>query len=93
MSEKRARGEEGAEEEPLTKHNDEKEAYWNLTETRRATVRKFKKMVFVDVREYYSDKDGTMKPGKKGISLTPEQWKELKLAAPLIDAEVAKLKE
>ncbi len=59
------------------------------------TVRKFKRTVLVDVREYYVDKaDGkTMQPGNKGISLTPQQWEDLKQAIPLIDVEVAKLKE
>ncbi len=56
------------------------------------TVRKFKSVVLVDLREFYVDKaDSVTKPGKKGISLTTEQWEALKVAVPLIDAEVVKL--
>ncbi|VDD91985.1 unnamed protein product [Enterobius vermicularis] len=50
-----------------------------LGKMRYVTVRSFKGRVFVDIREYYTDKnDGKMKPGKKGISLSKEQYEELK---------------
>lgn len=39
-------------------------------------VRKFKGMIFIDIREYY-DAKGEMKPGKKGIALNPAQWEVL----------------
>ena len=39
-------------------------------------MKKWSNRVLVDVREYY-DKDGVMLPGKKGISLTVDQWMEL----------------
>lgn len=48
----------------------------DLGKNRRITVRSFKGKVYVDIREFYL-KDGDMAPGKKGISLTPEQWKLL----------------
>jgi len=31
-------------------------------------------MTLIDIREYYTDKGGDSKPGKKGISLTEEQF-------------------
>uniref|UniRef100_H3GQR7 Transcriptional coactivator p15 (PC4) C-terminal domain-containing protein n=1 Tax=Phytophthora ramorum TaxID=164328 RepID=H3GQR7_PHYRM len=49
---------------------------FELSPKRRVTVRKWKAMKFVDVREFYDD-NGEAKPGKKGISLTPEQWEKL----------------
>ncbi len=43
-------------------------------------VREFKGKTYVDIREYYVDKN-TMetKPGKKGISLSCEQYQKLKV--------------
>jgi len=54
----------------------EGDSYIELGKQKRITVRKFKGMVLIDVREYYG-KAGEEKPGKKGISLTLEQWRAL----------------
>ena len=40
------------------------------------TISKFKGRLFVNIREYYDD-NGTMKPGKKGITLSKECWKRI----------------
>jgi len=48
-----------------------------LTEKIQISVRKFKSMTLVDIREYYKAGD-ELKPGKKGISLTIEQYRCLK---------------
>merc|ERR1712241_237224 len=50
-------------------------------------VQEFKGKKLVSIREYY-EKDGKMLPGKKGISLTPEQWANLKKGIPKIDAKM-----
>lgn len=48
------------------------------TEKKKVTVRKFKNMKLVDIREYYQkEKEGAWLPGSKGISLTQEQWSAL----------------
>uniref|UniRef100_A0A8C0EZH1 Activated RNA polymerase II transcriptional coactivator p15 n=1 Tax=Bubo bubo TaxID=30461 RepID=A0A8C0EZH1_BUBBB len=51
----------------------------------------FKGKVLVDIREFYADKEGSMKPGRKGIALSAEQWNQLKEIVPEIDAAVKKL--
>ncbi|KAJ4002062.1 transcriptional Coactivator p15-domain-containing protein [Lentinula boryana] len=65
--------------------NPEGDRYIDLGKKKRATVRSFKGSTFVDIREFYGDSEESMKPGKKGISLTPEQWEVLKNGATIID--------
>ncbi|KAH9510527.1 Ssb-c31ap [Dermatophagoides farinae] len=48
-----------------------------LSNNRYLTVSDFKNKVRVDIREYYRNKDGKRKPGKKGISLSMEEWKKI----------------
>ncbi|RHY27708.1 hypothetical protein DYB32_006597, partial [Aphanomyces invadans] len=62
----------------------------SISSKRRVSVRKFKSMVLVDIREYY-DANGTMKPGNKGISLTKEQWNVLKSHVDAIKTAMALL--
>uniref|UniRef100_A0A674K516 Activated RNA polymerase II transcriptional coactivator p15 n=1 Tax=Terrapene triunguis TaxID=2587831 RepID=A0A674K516_9SAUR len=50
----------------------------------------FKGKVLVDIREFYIDKEGDTKPGRKGIALSAEQWNHLKEIIPDIDAAVKK---
>jgi hypothetical protein len=47
------------------KTNEQGEDVFELSTKRRVTVRKWKAMKFVDIREFYDD-DGEVKPGKKG---------------------------
>jgi len=47
---------------------------WELGRMRKITLNEFKGRTLVDIREYYTDAGGDMKPGKKGISLSNEQW-------------------
>ncbi|ORX36816.1 transcriptional Coactivator p15-domain-containing protein [Kockovaella imperatae] len=66
--------------------NADKNSYFNLSDTRRVTVRPYSGKILVDVREFYRDKaTGEMKPGSKGISLTAEQWKVLRDNMEVVD--------
>jgi len=59
---------------------------WPLSQNRKISISDFKGKKLVSIREFYIDKAGDEKPGKKGISLTEEQWGILKKAVPEIDA-------
>ncbi|TBU26457.1 transcriptional Coactivator p15-domain-containing protein [Dichomitus squalens] len=72
--------------------NSEGERYVDLGKKRRATVRQFKGVSFLDIREFYGD-DNDLKPGKKGISLSQEQWETLKKSSDVVDTFFARLKK
>jgi hypothetical protein len=55
-------------------------------------VRKFKGNVLVDIREFWSDDSGSWKPGKKGISLTLENWNKVKYYMDNIDEAIKNMK-
>ncbi|CAB3409514.1 unnamed protein product [Caenorhabditis bovis] len=53
---------------------------------RYASVSNFKGKQYLNIREYYMDKNtGKMMPSKKGISLTKPQWNALKDLIPILD--------
>lgn len=64
---------------------------FQIGKMRYVTVRDFKGKVLIDIREYWMNQDGEMKPGKKGISLNPEQWNQLKEQMTDIDDAVKKM--
>ncbi|KAM9455557.1 SUB1 regulator of transcription a isoform 1-T2 [Clarias gariepinus] len=57
---------------------NKKDNMFQIGKMRYVSVREFKGKVLIDIREYWNDQEGEMKPGKKGISLNPEQWTQLK---------------
>lgn len=67
---------------------DDDTDFFQLSAKRRVTVSEFRGRLQVDIREYY-EADGEMKPGRKGICLTKEQWETLKSLIPEIDAELS----
>ncbi|KAL3844792.1 hypothetical protein ACJIZ3_002195 [Penstemon smallii] len=58
-----------------------------LSKNRKVSVRNWQGKVWVDIREFYS-KDGKELPGKKGISLSMDQWKILRDHVDEIDKEI-----
>ncbi|XP_051748466.1 SUB1 regulator of transcription b [Ctenopharyngodon idella] len=64
---------------------------FQIGKLRYVSVRDFKGKVLIDIREYWMDQAGEMKPGKKGISLNPEQWNQLKEQMSDIDDAVKRL--
>ncbi|XP_063297743.1 activated RNA polymerase II transcriptional coactivator p15-like [Pelobates fuscus] len=64
---------------------------FQIGKMRYVNVRDFKGKVLIDIREYWMNQDGEMKPGKKGISLNPEQWNQLKEQISDVDDAIQKL--
>lgn len=50
------------------------ESSFDLGKNKRVTVRQFRNVNLIDIREYYKDSAGELRPGKKGISLTEEMF-------------------
>ncbi|KAK7053297.1 hypothetical protein VNI00_003923 [Paramarasmius palmivorus] len=64
---------EASSDDEVTVHkSSEGEKYVDLGKKKRATVRSFKGMALIDIREFWGE-GGSEKPGKKGISLNAEQ--------------------
>ena len=70
---------------------EENEVKFILDNKRRITIHKFKGQIKVDIREFYDD-NGKMKPGKKGISLSLDNWKKLKGFIDDIDESIDNMK-
>lgn len=67
------------------------EVAFELEKSKFVKVREWRGSVFIDIREYYTDKnDGELKPGKKGISLTATQYQKFKDLIPDIDEALKK---
>ncbi|KAJ7770215.1 transcriptional Coactivator p15-domain-containing protein [Mycena maculata] len=72
----------------------EGEKFIDLGKNKRVTVRNFKGSTLIDIREFYADKaTQELKPGKKGISLSVDQWEELKKIAGTLDSLIVKMKK
>ncbi|OBZ67561.1 hypothetical protein A0H81_12331 [Grifola frondosa] len=66
--------------------NESGERFVDLGNKRRATVRFYKGFKYLDIREYYEDDYENLLPGKKGLTLTQEQWETLRSSRDVIDS-------
>ena len=57
----------------------------DLGDRKYAAVKTFKNNSFVVVREYYTKGSDVLLPGRKGITLKPDQWAVLKKAITKLD--------
>ncbi|CAD7680020.1 unnamed protein product [Nyctereutes procyonoides] len=78
-------------EEKSKKQRSESSVIMLIGKMRYVSVRDFKGKVLNDIREYWMDPEGEMKPGRRGISLNLEQWSQLKEQISDIDDAVRKL--
>jgi len=76
------------------KPDDSGDPSWSLGNMRWAKVQQWKGQAYVNIREYYIDKKSMeTKPGKKGTSLSVEQYQKLKEVIPEIDSNLPKKKK
>ncbi|ENN71074.1 hypothetical protein HUJ04_007529 [Dendroctonus ponderosae] len=68
---------------------EDSEPTWDLGKNRFVKISDFKGKVYVNIREFYNA-DGDLRPGKKGIMLTGEQWQRFKASVNEIDEEMKK---
>jgi len=70
--------------------DEEDDGTFDLGNKRKISVSKYKGKTLVDIREYY-EKDGKSLPGRKGISLNPDQWKALIEHGPAVTEKIANM--
>ncbi|XP_040597826.1 activated RNA polymerase II transcriptional coactivator p15-like [Mesocricetus auratus] len=58
---------------------------------RYVSARDFKGKILIDIRGYWMDSEGRMRPWRKGISLNMEQWSQLREQVSDLDDAVRKL--
>ncbi|XP_019084444.1 PREDICTED: RNA polymerase II transcriptional coactivator KIWI isoform X2 [Camelina sativa] len=64
--------------------------YIQISKNRRVSVRNWNGKIWIDIREFYV-KDGKTLPGKKGISLSVDQWNTLRNHAEDIEKALSDL--
>lgn len=68
--------------------SDKSDKIFDLTGKKKVSVMKFNGLIYVDLREYYENKEGVMKPTKKGMSLTIQNWEDFKKFTSEIDNSI-----
>lgn len=89
---KNKREKEPQEEETTDKKkNEQGETFFEIGPKRRITVRKFKGKPLIDIREFWEPSPGELAPGKKGISLSVDQWNRVKDLIDQVDLSIKEL--
>lgn len=60
----------------------------NAQETLQVSLATFKGRTYVDIRLYYTDADGQLKPTKKGVTVPPELWDQFRQGVRLAEEEL-----
>ncbi|OAP65468.1 hypothetical protein AYL99_01440 [Fonsecaea erecta] len=86
VSTKRGKGASGTTFVPSSKPQTDSDGntFWEISKARRVTLSEFKGKQLVNIREYY-EKDNDWLPGKKGISMSIEQYSALIKIMPQIE--------
>ncbi|KAJ4338474.1 hypothetical protein N0V95_008043 [Ascochyta clinopodiicola] len=94
---KKSKGDEDEEEDamplvPMLQTDDDNNPFVAINHSgkRRVTINDFKDTTLISIREYWTNEGGELKPGKKGISLSVEQYNALLAAAPLLESVLRK---
>jgi len=64
------------------------ETRYEIGRMRYVSVSEFRGKKMISIREFYQADDGELRPGKKGISLTSEQWEKLKSHVDDVDSDL-----
>ncbi|UJR31059.1 hypothetical protein I4U23_018569 [Adineta vaga] len=78
---------DGAQGGVASKSGQNGERLYEFGKLRYVSVSEFRGKPYINIREYYDDK-GVEKPGKKGISLTADQWDKLKSLINQVDKDL-----
>ena len=74
------------------------EAYWSIAknDTKRLLVGMYRGKPVINIRTFFRDRGdapGVMRPSQKGIALQMDQWDLIKEMIPVIDAEIAAIRD
>jgi hypothetical protein len=73
------------------KEEEDANTTFMLSAKRKVTVRKWKNVILIDFREYFTNEAGELLPTKKGISISLDQWNKLKEYLVDIDDTIKRL--
>ena len=70
------------------REDSDEETKLQLSRNRYTEVTQYRGKTLVSIREFFTDELGNLKPTKKGISLTVEQWRALQKHMQEIDSMI-----